>query len=629
MCGLVSAFAAAGGLISADVAPAMTVLRPRGPDGEGVWSSTDGRAVLGHTRLAVIDPVRGAQPMVHEDGSLCLVANGEFYDYRNIRRELQAAGFRLHTSGDSEIALHLYLRDGPEMVRRLSGEFAFVLWDARRQRMLAVRDRFGIKPLYWARHAGRVYLASTVTALLAMGVPARWDRAAFAAHLQMGLPPDRTLFAGVHQVPPGCRLMVDARGVRVDRYWDLDLPLAEQVGPDGTADGAHVAAVAAALEEAVRTRTVADTPIACHLSGGLDSSTVATLAARQVAVTAFTVGFGGTRLDESAVAARTARALRIPHVVVEQQEPGVESSLRAVARHGEMLQENAHGATRLRHSAAIRDHGFPVVLSGDGGDELFLGYPQFHRDLELSLSPAVLEQARVGYRVAAADLPRHLGSLLEAFGFLPGWIVERQLTVTQPVQALLRPEFAAELAATDAAVPLLDAGQAQLAGRAPVHRSLHLFARTWLPNYILAAERLDAASAVEVRSPLLDHRLFEVTRTTPLAGYVHDGVGKQVLRLAMRDRLPTEVTRGGKRGFFAPAAVCDDQALRELRRLAGSAGMHESPFFEPSAVRGLTDRLLALPPARRVGSERVLQLAVGSAMLAEEFGLSSDRDGPA
>ncbi|SFQ68585.1 asparagine synthase (glutamine-hydrolyzing) [Amycolatopsis rubida] len=614
MCGIIGVFAG-GGLSASVVAPAMAVLRPRGPDGAGVWAAPSGRAVLGHTRLAVVDPAGSAQPIGDESGETQVVVNGEFYDYRRLRRELARTGHPCRTEGDSELALRLYQRDGCRALAELRGEFAFALWDERRGELFAARDRFGVKPLYYAELGGRLYLASEIKALLACGVPARWDLGAFAAHLQLALPPDRTLFAGVRQLPPGCFLRASAGGIAVHRYWDLDYPTAAELARPGKSLAEHVAEVRAGLDEAVRLRTVADVPLACHLSGGIDSSAMTAAAARHAAVTTFTVRFADVALDESPVAARTAARLGVPNHRVDLDPASFAEHLAATLRAGEMVQENSHGVARFRHSAAIRARGFKAALAGEGGDELFAGYPQFQRDLALSQDPAALERARAGYRkLAEFGAPRHLRAVLDRIGFLPNWITERHLAVLAPARSLLRPGFARLLDETDAGGPLLDQSRAQLAGRAPLHQSIYLFAKSWLANYILAAERLDAAHAVEVRLPFFDHRLFAVARSAALSWYSPEGRTKHVLREAARDDLSEEVYTGGKRGFFAPP----EAGLRGfLRALDADSALRDNPFFDPAAVR----RLLAEP---RTGSDRLLHLVAGTSVLTAEFGMTAD-----
>ena len=628
MCGVVAIWSPDGGLAAGDLTAPVRALVHRGPDGTGRWISPTGRAALGHTRLATIDLRTGDQPIEAENGRFQLIGNGEFYGYEAIRAELLLAGAPLRTRTDSEIAVALYAREGWTALHQLRGEFAFAIWDELRGELFAARDRFGMKPLFYAEHRGRLYLASEIKALLACGVPARWDVPAFAAHLLVSHPPDRSLFAGIRQLPPGCYLLAGSDGVRVHRYWDLDYPDAAEVTepPPGWDVTGHLDAVAAAVEDAVRTRIRADVPVAYHLSGGIDSCTVVALAAAHSGrLPTFTVRFDEPELDESAVAGRTARRLGADGHEIFFSRSELARRIDEVTAAGEMIQENSHAIARLVQAERIHALGYKVVLAGEGGDEVFAGYPQFVRDLELGRSASARATAEAGYaRLARHGLPGHMRVLIDELGFVPSWIVERYLTVTLPLLPLLRPEFAATLADPAPWAELIGAPEVaeQLRGRAPLHQSMYLFCKTWLCNYLLAAERLDMAHAVEVRLPFLDHHVLEVVKRTPLAEYDRGGVTKSVLRRAMRARLPDEVYAGPKQGFFAPPAVQSEAALARLRGIVADSVLGELPFFDAGKVRALFDRIAAEPPARRAGYERVVQIVSGACLLARTFGLA-------
>jgi len=620
VCGIVAIWSPRGGLGAADLEVPVRRLRHRGPDGSGIWAASSGRAVLGHTRLAVIDLITGGQPIRDDQGRLALVASGEFYGYEKIRAELRGRGRRMLTRGDSEIALHLYAEAGPRALDQLRGEFAFVIWDDVRRELFAARDRFGIKPLFYAEHQGRLYLASEVKALLACGIPMRWDVASFAEHLLVSHAADRTLFAGVRQVPPGCYLRAADDGVTVSRYWDLDYPRADEL-PSVPEAGAHLADVAAVVRESVQVRMRADVPVAYHLSGGIDSSSVTAIAAEAGPVQTFTVRFDGEGFDESAVAGHTAARLGARHHEITVTRADFARYADQAAASGEMIQENSHGIARLLLSAAIRDRGFKVVLAGEGGDEMFAGYPQFGKDLALAQSAEARARADRSYAsLAGHGAPRHLREFLDQLDFVPNWILDRYLAVTQPLLPLLRPEFARQVAASTPCAGML-AGP-RLRGRSLYHQSVYLFCKTTLCNYILAAERLDMAHAVETRLPFLDHHVFDVARGTPLDGYVRDGVSKAVLREAMAAHLPEEVRRAPKKGFFAPAAVQDTAALARFSRIVASDALRQQPFFEPAMVARFAERLRAEPPARRARHDKLVQIISGTCLLAGSLGIT-------
>jgi asparagine synthase (glutamine-hydrolysing) len=621
MCGVVGIWSPAGGLRAADAAAAVRSLRHRGPDGSGTWASPSGRAALGHTRLAVIDLMTGDQPISDDRGRFHIVASGEFYGHDKIRAELRGRGRRLVSRSDSEIALHLYASDGPAALARLRGEFAFIVWDDERRELFAARDRFGVKPLFYAEHAGRLYLASEVKALLACGIPARWDTASFADHLLVSHAADRTLFAGVRQVPPGSWLRAAADGITVSGYWDLEYPRAGEL-PTGAEAGSHLAGVAAAVRESVRLRLRADVPVACHLSGGIDSTSVAAIAAESGPVPTFTVRFDGEGFDESAVAGRTAARLGGRHDVITVTRADFARYAGQAAASGEMIQENSHGIARLLLSAAIRDRGGKVVLAGEGGDEMFAGYPQFSRDLAVVLSAEARARAERSYAALAGHgVPRHLRVLLDQLGFVPNWMLDRYLSVTQPLLPLLRPGFARQVTASAPVAGLL--ASPRLGGRSFFHQSVYLFCKTWLCNYLLAAERLDMAHAVETRLPFLDHHVFDVARWTPLGWYERDGVSKAVLREAMAAYLPAEVRRAPKQGFFAPPAMADAAALDRFSRVVASDALHQQPFFEPAKVASFAAGLRAAAPGRRARHDRLVQIISGTCLLAGALGITA------
>src|SRR5262249_38187956 len=304
MCGIVAMYSAREPIRADALERATLRLAHRGPDGQRTWLAEDRRVGLGHARLSIIDLATGDQPIAGEDEAMQIVVNGEFYDFERSQRDLERRGHRLRTRSDSEIALHLYEDYGTACLRHLPGEFAFVPFDAPTDTLFAARDRFGIKPLYYTIQGGTLYLASEIKALLAAGVPARWDRTAFfqASHF-LGTPTDRTLFAGIYPVPPGHYLLATGGQVRLFRYWDFAYPAAGAARPD-SAGAEYAERFRHALDEAVRLRLRADVPVGCYLSGGLDSCAVLGLAARHLSepIRAFTLTFDRADYDEGAIA---------------------------------------------------------------------------------------------------------------------------------------------------------------------------------------------------------------------------------------------------------------------------------------------------------------------------------------
>lgn len=248
MCGIVAFFSRNHPISEATIQQATQSLHHRGPDGKGKWMSRDSRVALGHARLSIIDLATGEQPISSEDGRTRIVVNGEFYEYEAIRRELESSGHRLRTRSDSEVPLHLYEDLGPQCLHRLRGEFAFVIWDETNRTLFAARDRFGIKPLFYAFYKGTLYLASEVKALFAAGVPAKWDAETLYHAVEYGGHQMRTLFDGVFQVPPGHYLIATDRHLQISQYWDFHYPKADVTAPLRS-DADYAAEFRHALEE--------------------------------------------------------------------------------------------------------------------------------------------------------------------------------------------------------------------------------------------------------------------------------------------------------------------------------------------------------------------------------------------
>src|SRR5512143_3348735 len=293
MCGIAAFFSRHRPVSPDALHRATAALHHRGPDNQHQWISPEQQVGLGHARLSIIDLRGGDQPLASEDEKLHLVVNGEFYDFERLRRTLEARGHHFRTHSDSEIALHLYEEVGVHCLPPLCGEFAFVLWDRDYQSLFAVRDRFGIKPLYYTWHHDTLYLASEVKALFAAGVPARWDAESFYQQATGPALPERTLFDGVFQVPPGYYLLATPHSGRLLRYWDFDYLRAEALAAAPHDAHFYIEQFRTVLDEAMRLRLRADVSVGCYLSGGVDSSAVLGLAARHASepITAFTLTF--------------------------------------------------------------------------------------------------------------------------------------------------------------------------------------------------------------------------------------------------------------------------------------------------------------------------------------------------
>jgi asparagine synthase (glutamine-hydrolysing) len=610
----------------------------RGPDEQHQWIAPHGRVGLGHTRLSIIDLMTGAQPIASEDGRLRIVVNGEFYDFERIRRELEERGHRFRTRSDSEIALHLYEEMGTKCLEQLRGEFAFVIWDEENETLFAARDRFGIKPLFYARVGETLYLASEVKALFAAGVPAAWDREAVFQNLFVSVDQDRSLFKEVRQVPPGHYMIARRESLRLACYWDADYPRAREETVYQS-EAACVEQLRALLDEAVRLRMRADVPVGCYVSGGVDSSAVLGLASThaQRRVAAFTVAFDHPDFDESASARQTAAHAGADFWPVALSEADFADVFTEAVWQGEMIHYNAHGAARYHLSRAVQRAGYKVVLAGEGADELFAGYDFARQALLTSganaggggpakwarmmlrmMRPQSLTEQRIG------STSPWLARICRVLDFPPA-LLDYVAEKFALLQSLLAGDFARSFHKRDPYKEFLRKfdWRANLLGREPAKQILYLWMKSLFVNYVLAGERLDMAHAVEVRLPFLDHKLFEFARSIPASLLARDGQQKYVLREAVRPFVRDEVYRGVKQPFFAPPTTLrvGNPMYELMQDLLRSRQLASVPFFDrPSVIRFL-DELPAMDDRTRTSMDPALFMMASLCVLQESYGL--------
>jgi len=586
----------------------LDTLQHRGPDGRRIWVSLCGRVGLGHARLSVIDLETGEQPIANEDETARIVVNGEFYDFERQRRELERAGHCLKTRSDSEVALHFYEDEGKQHVHRLRGEFAYVIWDDRSRCLTAVRDRFGVKPLYYAVHEDTLYLASEIKALFAAGVPANWNAEGLYASLAFR-PPGMTQFTGVHAVPPGHILTADETGVTLESYWDMDYPRVSEL-PKALDESALVNEFRNRLDEAVRLRLRADVAVACYLSGGIDSSAILGLAARhsEHPISAFTLRFDHPEYDEGTLAREMAHKAGAEWIEIPIGESDLADHFNDAVYHAESQCINAHFVAKYLLSRAVRDAGFKVVLTGEGSDELLAGYPHFREDLLRSERRRGLSQLYVDNKVSHGVLlstggEGDLASLNAALGFTPAMFrpVGDRL---RRLAHLLNREFFGSIDAADHGELLLRHVDVpgRLAGRAAVHQSQYLWAKTALPNYILAllGDRMEMAHSIEGRVPFLDHELAEFLATVPVNLKIRSQSEKYILRMATRDLVTESIRHRQKHPFLSPPSQTGVSAPMNilLQDTLHSAAAADSPFLNAPAhsdwlalLHGCRDRL--------------------------------------
>ena len=539
-----------------DVLAGLSLLHHRGPDERGVF--TDRVCHLGIRRLAIVDLTPGVQPVTSKGGEVVTVMNGEVYNHVELAEGLHASGYLLKSKTDAEVVPHLYEEYGDQFLEKLRGMFALAIWDSKRQRLLLARDRFGKKPLYYRRVGDGVAFASEIKALKAMAPDAEWKvrEQSVYDYLSLGVVPQSgTVYEGVAQVPPGSLMVFDRGQLETQSYWI----------PRPGKQTACLEEIREKVQESVRLRLRSDVPVGVFLSGGIDSNVVAYEASRETKgeVETFTVGMSEERLDESTVALVAAQRYGVRNEVLPL-EISPERDLMDLVRHYDQpfADSSALACWAVARAAAQR---VKVVLTGDGGDELFGGYRRHLAAYRLGQMQGV---PRWAWHALAKMFPRrHRRSLLgfarrfaRGAGSTPGrryleWssdllLDDDKCTIWQ----------GGEVAATEGWIETQVEGNVSL-----LRQQMQLDQRVnLLSDLLVKMDMATMAHSLEARSPLLDHELAEYTMGLTDGDLIRGGVTKSVLRRAYADVLPVEVLNGKKRGFEVPVERWLETEWREL-----------------------------------------------------------------
>jgi asparagine synthase (glutamine-hydrolysing) len=577
------------------------VMAHRGPDGAGL--EADAQAVFAHRRLSIVDLSGGHQPLANEDGSIWITFNGEIYNHASIRAELESAGHAYRTRSDTETIVHAYEQWGDECVHRFRGMFAFGIWDTRRHRLLLVRDRLGVKPLYWtiaparSDRAERLIFASEIKAILESGlVDARENRGVLSELLATRYTSGaETLFAGIYKLLPGHRLVYQDGRVSIAQYWDIP-----QDGPDPALvrlpERELVDRFRSLLQESVRLRLMADVPLGMFLSGGIDSSAIAALMARESTrpIETFSVAFRDRAFNELTYARAVADAIGANrHEVVIDGADFFGALPRLVWHEDEPI---AHPSSVPLHfvSALAREH-VKVVLTGEGSDELLGGYGKYPRTLLNWTAGAFYERAlpaAVRRAVASAVIPR-LPRRLHHYAS------RSFLARPRTADAMFLDNFAAiplslqrELLTSAARGPNPYAGSLEYFERGTqtnvLDRLLYTDLKTYLVELLMKQDQMSMSASVESRVPFLDHHLVEFAARLPERLKLSGFTTKRVLRLALQTLLPPAILTRAKMGFPVPFANWTAGAWHQVARdVLLDRRSRERGVIDPCAVARL------------------------------------------
>lgn len=580
------------------------VIAHRGPDDSQIWSDPEHRdgqgnpmgVALGFRRLSIIDIGGARQPMSNEDGRLRMVFNGEIYNYEDLRRRLQGAGHRFATDGDGESILHLYEDLGTDCFSQLNGMFGVAIWDATRNRLVLARDRIGQKPLYYSFKNGQLVFGSELKSLAQVpGICEEIDPSAIDEFLTYQyIPHPGTIWKGVHKLPPGHFAVLDSSGLRVERYWNYD-PSIEKPCSRGEA----TERLRELLSDSVRLRMRSDVPLGSFLSGGIDSSLITAIAGdyTDTPLRTFSIGFSVADFDETAYAAQVAGHLKTDHTRFEVNPNAIEILDKLVWHYDEPFGDSS--AVPTWYLSELTRRSVTVALSGDGGDELFAGYERYralwlsqklNRMFPVHRMPGIGLLQRLPDSNRRSSIVRRGKRFLEALGQSP---VRRYMNWLQIFPESLRAslytdDFVAELPGNDP-VEFLETVWARSESRDLVTRASTSDVLSYLPCDLMT--KVDIASmahGLEVRQPMLDHRVVEFAASLPVEHKFRGRRGKLLLQDAFGDRIPENIFTRKKMGFGIPIGKWFREDFRPLvheTMLAPDAKIQR--FFRPEAIADL------------------------------------------
>lgn len=602
MCGIAGHFSAQPLPESAseNLEAQLKTLVHRGPDGNGAFVLREKGVALGHTRLAINDLEGGHQPLHAVDDRFVLTTNGEFYDFKQLRSTLMAEGDRFTTKSDSEIAIGLYRKFGLDFTEHLRGEFAFALYDRQEDELILVRDRFGVRPLFYRVSPDKttiVYGSEAKSVLAHPDVPAKLDGKAALHQLMQTIAPGMSAFEGVTSLDPGHFLRIRKRAGRLDiqqvRYWDFDFPVEESRSRDFD-EQEYIERVRDTLIRSIVLRLEADVPVGCYLSGGIDSCCILGLAtgAMQSPTKAYTISFDDDSYDEAPIAREMAESMNADQEVIHLKAADLygENYIKTVW-HAERTFYNTLGVAKNLMSKRVWDSGYRCVITGEGADELFAGYPALKRDMFLHGLEHEPESTRAEYQ-AALEKTNQLfrGAILaekqrthpawdSLCGFTPSWL-QPWMDTLDLARPLLSDELQKELNGYDPIEEIasrIDGSMVE--GRHPLDIAQYTWSKCQLEGQILnwGGDRVDMANSMESRPAFLDHHLAAVAVDVPPSLRIKGNIEKYILREAVKGVLPEVLYKREKFAFMAPPAHTDKAKQAKVEELIGE-------FLSPGTV---------------------------------------------
>jgi asparagine synthase (glutamine-hydrolysing) len=594
-----------------DMRQMLAMIRHRGPDEFGIY--LDGPVGLGNARLSIIDLSTGQQPIGNEDGTLWIVFNGEVFNYVELRPELEARGHRFATTSDTEVLLHAYEEFGPRCLERFNGQFAFAIWNTRDQSLFLARDRLGVRPLFYSRKGGSLVFASEIKAILAAGrVCAEMDRAVLEEVFTFWCPlSPRTVFRDIFEIPPGHYLLARKGEVRIESYWELAFPGADESAGGNSPQPSpeqYREEFSNLLIDAAKIRLRADVPVGAYLSGGLDSSIIASVIRNFTSnrLDTFSIAFDDANFDESAWQLQMARFLGTGHQVVHATHADIGRVFPEVIWHTEVPLMRTAPAPMFLLSKLVRDSGYKVVLTGEGADEFLAGYDIFKEDKirrfwaaqpDSTRRPLLLQRLYRDVPGLSQGNPAALtaffregltGTGLPGYSHALRWRNGRRNG--RFLSDEVRPQSAGQAdRAINALLP------ARFMEWGPLARAQYLEIKIFLSQYLLSSQgdRMGMAHSIEGRFPFLDCRLVEFCNRLPARVKLRGLTEKYLLRQLGRQWLPAEIWQRPKRPYRAPIhrSFFNNAKADYVLELLAPGAIRRTSLFRPQAVSQLVGKI--------------------------------------
>jgi asparagine synthase (glutamine-hydrolysing) len=638
MCGIVSYFS--NRLFKDALFRSLDLLGHRGPDGRGTIFFKEGKIGLGHTRLSIVDVLNGHQPLFSEDGFNVAVVNGELYGYQRIRQDFIARGYNFRTQSDSEIILPLYTEYGLRFLEHLRGEYSFVLYDRGKNLVIAGRDRFGIKPLYYTKTEHGLFLASEIKAFSPFGINFEWNMEAIWLSEYFIPSQSQSYFKNIFSIKPGHIIIYDGESLKEIPYWDFSYPLDDaSTLNEKISKNEYIKQFEGILRDAVKVRLQNQTSIAYYISGGLDSASIIALAAQELQkpLTAFNICFEDPDYDESALSFQTAQFLGAEYIPVDVNSQKIASSFEDAVYHNEGLIHNCQGIAKFILSQAVHKAGYKAVLTGEGADEVLAGYPFFREDMlrykgsqDDSIEKLRKSNQSVGHLfLSNEDYDDLFQNIKNKLGYIPSmWRIGAHLG-SQFEKNFYTKEYSNLFSSRNPFDELIQTFDVSFKSWHPLNRSLYLWGKTNLPGVILGflGDRMEMAHSVEGRLPFLDHHVVEFCQKLPISLKINQMTEKYLLREAVKDFIPNEIYQRQKFPFTAPPIITrtpDSPSPLQIFifDLIHSQAMADIPFYDRKRLIDFTNQVSHFSQRERALVDPILNRVASAIVLAKKYKIS-------